>query len=150
MENSGTNTEQRTCRTARALKPGLYALALWLPACICSSTLHAQATSYPAMPMIPGQVCSDITAFGAVGDATTDNTTAIQSALDACSNSGGGTVTIPDGTFLSGPNSFNTRWLLTTRHRNPAMDVPTRYGGKAKVTWPFGRNTGPTSTTGTC
>lgn len=32
-----------------------------------------------------------------------DNTKAIQSAIDACTASGGGTVVIPNGTFLSGP-----------------------------------------------
>lgn len=42
----------------------------------------------------------DITAFGAVGDGATDNTMAIQKAIDECME--GGTVKIPEGTFVSG------------------------------------------------
>ncbi len=40
--------------------------------------------------------------FGAVGDATTLNTAAIQKAIDTASDAGGGVVEIPSGTFLSG------------------------------------------------
>ena len=40
--------------------------------------------------------------FGAVGDGKTLNTGAIQSAIDACTASGGGCVVIPAGKYLSG------------------------------------------------
>lgn len=43
-----------------------------------------------------------ISDFGAVGDTTTLNTTAIQKAIDAAAAAGGGVVEIPKGTFLSG------------------------------------------------
>jgi polygalacturonase len=43
-----------------------------------------------------------ITAFGAQPDAHTLNTKAIQSAIDTCFGSGGGTVVIPRGIFLCG------------------------------------------------
>ncbi len=43
-----------------------------------------------------------ISDFGAVGDGTTVNTGAIQSAIDACTQAGGGRVIIPEGRFLSG------------------------------------------------
>lgn len=43
-----------------------------------------------------------ITDFGAVADSTTLNTTAIQKAIDACAETGGGRVTIPSGIFLTG------------------------------------------------
>ncbi len=39
---------------------------------------------------------------GAVGDGKTMNTEAIQNAIDKCSASGGGTVIVSDGTYLSG------------------------------------------------
>jgi hypothetical protein len=43
-------------------------------------------------------------AFGAVGDGKTDDAAAIQRAIDACSEAGGGTVLVPAGrTFLCGP-----------------------------------------------
>lgn len=42
--------------------------------------------------------------YGAVGNGTTDNSVAIQRAVDDCSKAGGGTVIIPSGhTFLCGP-----------------------------------------------
>lgn len=44
----------------------------------------------------------NITRFGALGDGETLNTEAIQSAIDACSESGGGIVIFPAGTYLSG------------------------------------------------
>jgi polygalacturonase len=43
-----------------------------------------------------------ITATGAIGDGRTDNTAAIQRAIDSCHRSGGGRVTVPRGVFVSG------------------------------------------------
>ena len=43
-----------------------------------------------------------ITQFGAVGDGITLNTTAIQQSIDSMAASGGGTVVVPAGNFLSG------------------------------------------------
>jgi alpha-L-rhamnosidase len=40
--------------------------------------------------------------YGAVGDGNTLNTKAIQATVDKCAADGGGTVVIPEGTFLSG------------------------------------------------
>ena len=40
--------------------------------------------------------------FGAKGDGQTLNTKAIQSAIEKCASDGGGVVTVPEGTFLSG------------------------------------------------
>lgn len=45
--------------------------------------------------------CS-ITDFGAVADGKTRSTAAIQAAIDACTASGGGRVTVPAGKYLSG------------------------------------------------
>lgn len=45
-----------------------------------------------------------VTDFGATGDGRTDDASAIQKAIDRCSESGGGTVVFPAGkTFLAGP-----------------------------------------------
>jgi polygalacturonase len=41
--------------------------------------------------------------YGAKPDGTTKNTASIQSAIDDCANSGGGTVLLAGGVFLSGP-----------------------------------------------
>ncbi len=46
----------------------------------------------------------DITDYGAKGDGKTDDAAAIQKAIDACSQAGGGVVVVPSGrTFLCGP-----------------------------------------------
>ncbi len=42
-----------------------------------------------------------VTAFGAVPDGKTDNTAAIQKALDACASAGGGTVRVAGGAFMT-------------------------------------------------
>ena len=44
----------------------------------------------------------DVTQFGAKGDGTTDNTKAIQGAIDAANAGGGGLVRVPAGKFLTG------------------------------------------------
>ena len=44
----------------------------------------------------------DVRAFGAKGDGTTKDTAAVQRALDACAQAGGGRVTVPPGTYLIG------------------------------------------------
>ena len=43
-----------------------------------------------------------ITKYGAVGDATTNCTKAINEAITTCANNGGGTVIVPAGIFLTG------------------------------------------------
>lgn len=45
----------------------------------------------------------NITAYGAVNDGITLNTTAIQKAIAACVQNGGGTVFIPQGLWVTGP-----------------------------------------------
>jgi polygalacturonase len=47
-----------------------------------------------------------ITDFGAVTNAQTVNTKAIQSAIDRCASDGGGVVVVPQGTFMSGALFF--------------------------------------------
>jgi polygalacturonase len=50
-----------------------------------------------------------ITRYGAVGDGTTDCTTAFRRAIEACSAAGGGRVVVPAGRFLTGPIHLRSR-----------------------------------------
>ncbi len=55
-----------------------------------------------ALPEFPERALN-VTDFGAIGNGLTMNTTAINNAIKACSQSGGGTVIIPRGLWLTGP-----------------------------------------------
>ncbi|MFV0379184.1 MAG: glycoside hydrolase family 28 protein [Mangrovibacterium sp.] len=52
-------------------------------------------------PTFPDNTVS-ILGFGAKNDGKTLNTEAIQKAIDSCSKAGGGTVLVPEGTFVTG------------------------------------------------
>lgn len=51
-----------------------------------------------------GGLIYNITAFGAIGDGKTDDTIAIQKAINAAESNGGGTVVFPPGTYLAASN----------------------------------------------
>src|SRR5512138_2474280 len=66
-----------------------------------------------AFALLPALALADVVSvkdFGAVGDGVTDDTAAIQAALDAIAARGGGTVLLPAGVFIVSP-SGGTRWL---------------------------------------
>ncbi len=53
-----------------------------------------------------------IKSFGAVGDGETINTSAIQDAIDACAENGGGVVFFPPGRYLSGTLILKNKVIL--------------------------------------
>jgi polygalacturonase len=54
----------------------------------------------PLLPTIPATQFN-VTTYGATGNGSTNDTTAIQNAINAAKNAGGGTVIVPAGTYLS-------------------------------------------------
>ena len=71
--------------------------------------------------------------FGATGNGTTLDTKAVQGALDACGQAGGGTVLFPAGTYLSQPLTLRTKttvlleagaMLLATTNQSDFMKAP--------------------------
>ena len=75
----------------------------------------------------------EITQFGAVGDAATLNTKALQMAIDTCAKTGGGEVTVPPGTYITGTIYLRSNVelhlcrgsIIRGSYRNPE-DYPTR------------------------
>jgi polygalacturonase len=69
-----------------------------------SLTLASVALSDPPLPVIPPNTFN-VADYGAVGDGTTDNESAIQAAIDDARSAGGGTVEIPAAAqpYESGP-----------------------------------------------
>jgi polygalacturonase len=64
--------------------------------------LLLMVASLSAAAANPGRTQFFVTEYGATGDGKTLDTGAIQAAIDACARQGGGTVSLPAGTYLSG------------------------------------------------
>lgn len=64
--------------------------------------------------------------YGAVGDGTTLCTEAIQSAIDACSDSGGGRVLIPAGEYLSGTILLKSNVEIHFEHSSTLLGSPNK------------------------
>jgi len=75
---------------------------------VASSAVNAQSIVNPALPVIP-DATFNIANYGAAGDGVTTNTAAIQAAINAANDAGGGTVEVPAGIFLSGPIQLASR-----------------------------------------
>jgi len=76
------------------------------------STLQAQSAYIaPTLPVIPDKTFNVLN-YGAVGDSITVNTNAIQAAIDAAVNAGGGKVVLPAGVYLCGPIQFGNNLNL--------------------------------------
>lgn len=100
-------------------------------------TLAVLGAAAPVVEAHAGRryVVSDL---GAVGDGRTKNTAAIQASIDRCSAEGGGTVVVPEGTFLTGALFLKERVRLEIEARGVLLgttdpedypQVPTRWEG---------------------
>ncbi len=91
------------------------------------------AAGSPAIGPGPEPKVFDVREFGAKGDGTNLDTQAIQNALNACGQAGGGTVKFPAGTYLSKPLTVRTKTtvqleagatLLASTNQGDFMKVP--------------------------
>ena len=62
--------------------------------------------------------------FGAKGDGVTKDTAAIQKALDACGENGGGGVLLPDGVYLTGSLVLHANTTLQLAARASLLGSP--------------------------
>ncbi|MFC1761197.1 glycoside hydrolase family 28 protein [Planctomycetota bacterium] len=58
----------------------------------------------------------NVKTFGAIGDGKTLSTKAIQAAIDACTQVGGGTVRVPNGEYVSGTLQLKSNVTLSLDH----------------------------------
>ena len=77
-------------------------------------------TAWAPAPASGGLGWFDVTAYGAVHDGTTDDTTAVQTAIDACATAGGGVVYFPHGVYkingaLQDTSGANSQLLLPAK-----------------------------------
>lgn len=79
---------------------------------LTSATLAIRSPAVRAAEQIPGGTPFNVREFGARGDGTHLDTQALQKAIDTCSQSGGGTVLFPAGTYLSGTLFLKSRVAL--------------------------------------
>jgi hypothetical protein len=78
----------------------------------------------------------DVTAFGAKGDGKTDDTAAIQNALDAAGKAGGGTVLVPRGVYMiKGHLSIPMAVALQGTWQAPPSHTGIQYPGTPKPEW---------------
>ncbi|WP_431900319.1 glycosyl hydrolase family 28 protein [Nonomuraea sp. bgisy101] len=104
---TGDTPSRREVLRAAVLATGAVALAGPAPA---RADAAAAASPWDEVPEILARIVPptfpdrtfDITAYGAVGDNSTDCTAAFRDAIAACNAAGGGRVLVPAGTFRTG------------------------------------------------
>src|SRR5688500_18545179 len=87
-----------------AVRLGILALALQAPP-PAAAVIFAQPPTptpppSPPLPTFPARTCN-VRDHGATGDGSTNDTTAIEAAINACNAAGGGTVLFPSGTYMA-------------------------------------------------
>jgi len=89
---------------------------------VAAAVMLAAISVLPAMAA--GKIC-DVRSYGAKGDGQTKDTVAVQKAIDACTaGKGGGTVEVPDGTFVIAPILLKSNMVLLLEHAATLLGSP--------------------------
>lgn len=100
---------------------------------IIRNVLLALSLAISWTALIQAETGFDVRDSGAKGDGITDDTMAVQAALDACGKAGGGTVKLPKGTYYCKPLTIRTKTsllieagaiLLATTNQSDYLKVP--------------------------
>jgi len=79
----------------------------------------------------------DVRSFGARGDGKTNDTAAIQRAIDATGRAGGGVVLLPAGVFLSGTLTLRSRITVELAHGATLLASPDEHDFTARAQLPY-------------
>jgi parallel beta-helix repeat protein len=96
LSNNPSNPDDRDRAVER---PARYTRRRVVGAAVVAALSSSAAGKWLAPPALAASRTLDVRSFGAKGDGVTDDTAAIQSALDAAGASGGQTVLFPAGTY---------------------------------------------------
>ena len=97
--------------------PAIWSIALLIGACLGSADAAARADDRECAPAPRSKFTLNVKAHGALGDGTTDDTAAIQAVIDQVGGTGG-TVLVPDGTYLVdavGPRRLSLKSDMTLK-----------------------------------
>ncbi len=82
---------------------------------------HLTTAAGAALAVLPEPFGYDVRAFGAVGDGVTNDTAAIQAAIDAAGRAGRGVVFMPAGTYIVQPPDLHTGHALAIDFDNVTL-----------------------------
>ena len=109
LPEASITTKITACKTKpMKIQASFLVLSLSLAGCFADAPPDAAS----AAPVASVPKVFDVRALGAKGDGKTLDTAAIQKALDACDQAGGGTVRVTAGTYLSQPLTLRSKTTL--------------------------------------
>src|SRR5687768_487795 len=89
-----------------------------------SSTVAGQTSGVAGDGRMSGARIFNIRDYGAIGDGSTIDTTAVQSAIDACTNEKGGIVLVPAGDFVVGTIELKSNVTLKLAAQGRLLGSP--------------------------